>query len=64
MDDAFATLLAFIACIFLFPWLVMICWNAVIPTTFGLTVITYKQAFILYWLCRLLFKNSNSGLKD
>lgn len=60
ISDVIMTVLAVIVCLFLFPWLIMICWNAVMPTIFGLTIITYKQAFILYILCNLLFPTNRN----
>jgi hypothetical protein len=45
---------------FLFAWVIMLLWNAVIPTVFGLPEITYWQSFGLKILTRLLF---NSHLK-
>jgi hypothetical protein len=38
---------------------VMILWNMVIPELFHLPEINYFQAFVLYVLCGLLFKNPN-----
>jgi hypothetical protein len=49
-----ASLIMLVALIIAFP--VMWCWNYVIPTIFGLSVITYWQAFCLYVLSGLLIK--------
>ena len=40
---------------------VMWCWNYIIPSMFGLSVITYWQAFSLYVLAGLLIKGSSSS---
>jgi hypothetical protein len=39
----------------LFGWLVMILWNWLMPSLFGLTCITYWQGFGLVILAKLLF---------
>ncbi|MBL7075235.1 hypothetical protein ISS37_08375 [candidate division KSB1 bacterium] len=41
---------------FLFGWLVMILWNWLMPTIFGLSTITFWQAWGLVILAHLLFK--------
>lgn len=45
---------------------VYLLWNAVIPSVFGLTTITFMQAIQLSLLSSCLFKSScsNSGRKD
>ena len=35
---------------------VMLVWNFVMPSVFGLGMINYKQALALYVLCDMLFK--------
>lgn len=40
---------------FAFGWLVMILWNHLMPSLFGLTVITYWQSVGLLVLAKLLF---------
>lgn len=42
---------------FIGGFFVMIFWNWVIPTIFGLTTITYVQAVVLNLLCGCLFKS-------
>lgn len=61
MDDSTKIIALLIICITLIlfcPWLLMVLWNAVMPEIFGLTVINFKQAVILYWLSGLLFQRS------
>ena len=41
---------------FFFGWIVMLLWNWLMPTIFGLSVITYWQAWGLVILSHLLFK--------
>jgi len=41
---------------FLFGWLVMLLWNWLMPAIFGLTAITFWQAWGLVILCHILFK--------
>jgi hypothetical protein len=41
---------------FLFGWLVMLLWNWIIPPVFGLTTITFWQAWGLVILTHILFK--------
>jgi len=38
---------------------VMLLWNWLIPSIFGLGVIGFWQAWGLTWLCSILFKNSS-----
>jgi len=40
---------------------VMLLWNWLMPTLFGLTTVTYFQAYGLYILSVLLFKGSTSS---
>ena len=40
---------------------VMLLWNAVIPSIFGLQVINFSQALMLSLLCSILFKSSSSS---
>jgi hypothetical protein len=42
---------------FILAFLVMWLWNIVVPSMFDLPRIGYWQAFCLYYLCGLLFKN-------
>jgi predicted benzoate:H+ symporter BenE len=39
----------------------MLLWNGLIPAIFGLKTITFWEAFGLYLLCGILFKNSSSS---
>lgn len=43
-----------------YSWLVMIMWNWVIVGLFGAPTLSFWMAFILRWLCCLLFKNTIS----
>ncbi|MCD6322317.1 MAG: hypothetical protein J7L77_04765 [Clostridiales bacterium] len=40
---------------FLFGWVLMLLWNWLMPTIFGLTTITYWQGFGIFFLAKLLF---------
>ena len=42
---------------FLFGWLVMLLWNWIMPAAFGLSTITFWQAWGLVILAHLLFKS-------
>jgi len=53
---ALAVLLAF-----LFGWLVMYLWNWLMPTLFGLKVITYWQAWAMVLLAKILFGSSHGS---
>lgn len=55
----FAAFLGVIGLIFAFP--VMLLWNWLLPVIFGVTTITYWQAFGLFFLCGLLFKGVNTS---
>lgn len=56
-----AALLVAFALSFLFGWFVMLLWNWLIPMIFGLTTLTYWEAFGLTVLCGLLFKSTNTS---
>lgn len=43
---------------------VMWLWNFVMPAVFGLTRITFWQAFALYVLSNMLFKSASRSSKD
>jgi len=51
-------LLTFFAALFSLP--IMLLWDWLMPTLFGLGTITWVQAWGLSVLCGLLFKSSNS----
>ena len=53
---AFAVLIAFV-----FGYFVMLLWNWLMPTLFGLKLITYWQAWGLVLLAHLLFKFNPMG---
>ena len=42
-------------------WIVMLLWNWLAPTLFGLNTITFWQAFGLLALCRILFGGFGGG---
>lgn len=42
-------------------WPLMLLWNWLMPTIFGLIKITFWQAFGLVFLCSMLFKSVNSS---
>lgn len=46
---------------FLFGWVVMLLWNALMPEIFGLKRVSYWQAWGLFALCSILFKGGGSG---
>jgi hypothetical protein len=46
---------------FLFGWVVMLLWNALMPELFGLKRVSYWQAWGLFALCSILFKGSGSS---
>jgi hypothetical protein len=46
---------------FLFGWIVMLLWNALMPEIFGLKPIGYWQAWGLFILCSILFKGMGSS---
>lgn len=53
---------AFIAALIiaaLLPFLVMVCWNYVMPIIFSLPRITYWQSFVLYIMTQILFNQTN-----
>lgn len=43
--------------------LVMILWNAVIPTMFGLKPINYIESFLFTWLIQILLKKVKTDYK-
>lgn len=45
---------------FIYSAIIMWIWNAVIVALFGLPFISYWQAFGLYILCNILFKNTTN----
>ena len=49
---------------FLFGWLVMLLWNWLMPPIFGLTTITFWQAWGLVVLAHLLFKAGHGHKHD
>ena len=54
---------------FLFGWVVMLLWNWIMPSIFGVTTITYWQGFGIFFLAKILFgfggdsHSSTSGSK-
>lgn len=52
---------ALIAVLVAFP--VMLLWNAVVPSIFGLTTINFTQALYLSMLTSILFKSTSSSSK-
>ena len=50
-----------IALVFLFGWVLMLLWNWLMPAIFGLTQVTYWQAWGLLLLSMILFKGFNFG---
>jgi hypothetical protein len=54
---------------FLFGWVVMLLWNWIMPSIFGVTTITYWQGFGIFFLAKILFgfggdsHSSTSGKK-
>ena len=46
---------------FLFGWVLMLLWNWLMPAIFGLTTISYLQAWGLILLSHLLFKGGGPG---
>ena len=56
--------LGIIALIFLFGWIVMLLWNWLMPQIFGLTTLSYWQAWGLLILSSILFKDMPSGGDD
>jgi hypothetical protein len=47
----------------LFGWLVMLLWNWLMPTLFGIKTITYWQAFGITILAKILFSGFHGGNK-
>ncbi len=56
--------LGILALLFLFGWVVMLLWNWLMPGIFGLTTLSYWQAWGLLILSSLLFKDMPSGRDD
>lgn len=52
--------IAFIASL-VFAWPVMLLWNWLMPVLFGITKLTFWQAWGLTFLCGLLFNRSSSS---
>lgn len=55
-----ATLVVLLLFGFIYSAIIMWIWNAVIVALFGLPFISYWQAFGLYILCNILFKNTTN----
>lgn len=55
----FVIIIAFLISL-LFAWPFMLLWNWLMPMIFGLTTLTFWQAFGLMLLCELMFKGSSS----
>jgi hypothetical protein len=55
----FVIIIAFLISL-LFAWPFMLLWNWLMPMIFGLTTLTFWQAFGLMMLCELMFKSSSS----
>lgn len=49
---------------FLFGWVIMLLWNWLMPTIFGLTTITYWQGFGIFFLAKLIFGFGGSHDSD
>lgn len=48
----------------IYPILVMLLWNWLMPLLFGLPLIGFWEAFGLNWLCAILFKNTTIHKED
>ena len=55
-----ATLVVLLLFGFIYSAIIMWIWNAVVVALFGLPFISYWQAFGLYILCNILFKNTTN----
>jgi len=55
----FVVIIAFLISL-LFAWPFMLLWNWLMPMIFGLTTLTFWQAFGLMLLCEFMFKGSSS----
>lgn len=55
-EELLGALLAILVIAIIKSWIVMLLWNALFPTLFGFTTITYWQSFGLNIICGLLFK--------
>jgi hypothetical protein len=68
IKSSLATILVVLAILFLVSLVLglplMLLWNWLIPTIFGLTKITFFQAVGLNFLCSIMFKNSENSKKD
>jgi len=60
-QEAGAKAVGAVVTFFVKPFVVRWLWNWIMPTLFGLTVITYWQALALGLLASLLFKNHESN---
>ena len=55
---------------FLFGWIIMLLWNWLMPSIFGLATITYWQGYGIFFLAKIIFgfggshNNENSSHKD
>ena len=49
---------------FILAFPVMWCWDYIMPRLFGVSEITYFEAFALYVLCGLLFKQTKTIEKE
>lgn len=49
-----------VGCFFLEAWVVMLLWNAVMPTLFALPSIGFWMACCILMLCNLLFKSTHT----
>ena len=49
---------------FLFGWVIMLLWNWLMPTIFGLTTITYWQGFGIFFFAKLIFGFGGSHDSD
>ena len=61
MFKCFKLTVFWIAVVALVPFVVMLLWNALIPSIAGLSVISYWQALGLFVLCRILFGGFRFG---
>ena len=60
-QEAGAKVVGAVVTFFVKPFVVRWLWNWIMPTLFGLTVITYWQALALGLVASLLFKNHESN---
>jgi hypothetical protein len=52
---------AVVGAVLLFGWVVMLLWNAILPTVTGVSALTYWQAVGLLVLCKILFGGFRGG---